>query len=348
MSVGSFTSVSLDPPLIAFFPATTSTTWPRIARAGCFCVNVLSCEQEQLCRAFAVKGTDKFLGVTWRNAHSTAPIIEGSLAWIDCDLERVDEAGDHYIVLGRVREMEIERPSVPLVFFQGGYGRFDAGPGVAGNRTGDLAEHLRVADLARGEMEAVAELLDAECVAAAQVGDDLVILAGAGPMERRSSGTLIGGRIPAIPPASATSMAWETPERVAAWLAAAPSPAVKAAAEARIAQVRRKGYAVSLGVGLREWAEVFATPRLADPRALRSEMPQIMEHVDDPPEIGPEDARRVLTVHMPVFGPDRRVALTFNLGSFGSVELEQLNDMIARLRESADRVTELLGGQRPE
>ena len=103
-----------------------------------------------------------------------------------------------------------------------------------------------------------------------------------------------------------------------------------------------------VGVGLREWAEVFATPRLADPRALRSEMPQIVEHVDDPPEIGPEDARRVLTVHMPVFGPDRRVALTFNLGSFGSVELEKLNEMIARLRESADRVTELLGGQRPE
>jgi flavin reductase (DIM6/NTAB) family NADH-FMN oxidoreductase RutF len=347
MSVGSCTSVSLEPPLIAFFPATSSTTWPRIARAGCFCVNILGCEQEQLCRAFAAKGADKFLGVSWRNAGSTAPIIEGSLAWIDCDLERVDEAGDHYVVLGRVREMEIEHPSVPLVFFQGGYGRFDAGPGVAGDRSGDLAEHLRVADLARGEMEAVAELLDAECVAAAQVGDDLVILAGAGPMGRRSSGTLIGGRIPAIPPASATSMAWETPERVAAWLAAAPSPAVKAAAEARIAQVRRKGYAVSLGIGLREWAEIFANPRLTDPGALRSEMPQLMRQVDDPPEIGPKDARRVLTIHMPVFGPDRRVALTFNLGGFGSVELEKLNDMIARLRESADRVTGLLGGKRP-
>jgi hypothetical protein len=93
------------------------------------------------------------------------------VAWIDCDLERVDEAGDHYIVLGRVREMEIEHPSVPLVFFQGGYGRFDAGSGVAGDRSGDLAEHLREADVARGEMEAVANLLDAECVAAAQVGD---------------------------------------------------------------------------------------------------------------------------------------------------------------------------------
>jgi flavin reductase (DIM6/NTAB) family NADH-FMN oxidoreductase RutF len=347
MSVGSFTSVSLDPPLVAFFPATSSTTWPKMAPAGCFCVNILGFEQEQLCRAFAASGADKFLGVSWRETGSGAPIIETSLAWIDCDLERVDEAGDHYIVLGRVREMEIERPSVPLVFFQGGYGRFDAGPGVAGDRTGDLAEHLRVADLARAEMEAVAELLDAECVAAALVADELVILAGAGSMERRSSATLIGGRIPAVPPASATAMAWESPERIAAWLSLARSPQMKTVAENRLAQVRRKGYAVSVGIGLREWAEIFADPHLADPSALRSEMPALMQSIDDPAEIGPEDARRVLTIHMPVFGPDGRVAITFNLGGFGSVEIDRLNHMIDRLSESADRVTGLIGGKRP-
>jgi hypothetical protein len=98
-------------------------------------------------------------------------------------------------------------------------------------------------------------------------------------------------------------MAWETPERVAAWLAAAPSPEVKAAAEARVAQVRRKGYAVSVGIGLREWAEIFDNPKLADPQILRSQMPQLMRQVDDPAEIGPDEARRVLTIHMPVLGP---------------------------------------------
>jgi flavin reductase (DIM6/NTAB) family NADH-FMN oxidoreductase RutF/DNA-binding IclR family transcriptional regulator len=347
MSVGSCTSVSLDPPLIAFLPAASSTTWPKMAGAKCFCVNILCSEQEQLCRTFAAKGIDKFAGLRWRSAGSSAPIIEGSLAWVDCDLERIDEAGDHYIVLGRVREMEIEQPSVPLVFFQGGYGRFDAGSGVAGDRSGDLAEHLRDADVARAEMEAIAFRLDAECVVGAQVGDELVMIAGGGPMHRRHSGMLIGGRIPAIPPASATSMAWETPERVAAWLARAPSPAARAAAEARTAQVRRKGYAVSLGIGLREWAEIFANPRLQDPAVLRAEMPELMKQIADPPEIGPEDARRVLSIHMPVFGPDGRVALTFNLGSFESVDLDRLNEMIARLRESADRVTAMLGGSRP-
>jgi flavin reductase (DIM6/NTAB) family NADH-FMN oxidoreductase RutF len=346
MSVGSFTSVSLDPPLVAFFPAASSTTWPKMAPAGCFCVNILASDQEHLCRAFARTGADKFLGVGWRTGGSSAPIIEASLAWIDCDLERVDQAGDHYIVLGRVREMQIERPSVPLVFFQGGYGRFDGGPGVAGDRTGDLAEHLRVADAARSEMEAVAELLDAECVAAAQVDDELVILAGAGPVEKRSSGPLIGSRIPVIPPASATWMAWETPQRIAEWIALAPTPQIKLLAETRLAQVRRKGYAVSLAIGLREWAEIFARQR-PDAGALRSEMPDLMRSIEDPAEIGQDLARRVLTIHMPVFGLGGHPALTLNLGSFGSVELEKLNYMIASLRKCTDRITELIGGQRP-
>ncbi|RSS75497.1 flavin reductase, partial [Streptomyces sp. WAC06614] len=59
----SFASLSLDPPLVTFMVARTSTTWPRIARAGVFCVNVLGAEQGALCRAFAMSGTDKFAGV---------------------------------------------------------------------------------------------------------------------------------------------------------------------------------------------------------------------------------------------------------------------------------------------
>ena len=98
--VGSFTSVSLDPPLVAFFPDKSSTSWPRIHGAGRFCVNILSAEQEDVCRNFATRKQDKFEGVACRDAESGSPIIEGVVAWIDCDLESVTEAGDHYIVLG--------------------------------------------------------------------------------------------------------------------------------------------------------------------------------------------------------------------------------------------------------
>ena len=68
LTVGSFTSVSLDPPLVAFLPDKSSTTWPRLERAGRFCVNVLAADQEYICRAFAAKETDKFAGLDWRPA----------------------------------------------------------------------------------------------------------------------------------------------------------------------------------------------------------------------------------------------------------------------------------------
>src|SRR4051794_21215683 len=75
--VGSFTSVSLDPPLVAFFPDKRSTSWPKIHRGGKFCVNILSASQEDLCRQFAAKGGDKFSGVEWRRSGSGSPIIGG-------------------------------------------------------------------------------------------------------------------------------------------------------------------------------------------------------------------------------------------------------------------------------
>ena len=124
MVVGSFTSVSLDPPLVAFFPDRGSTSWPRIARAGRFCVNVLGSHQQDLCRRFAAKGDDKFQGFDYRLSTNGSPIFEDVVAWIDCTLDAVHEAGDHFIVLGHVRELDIVRADQPLLFFRGRYGNF--------------------------------------------------------------------------------------------------------------------------------------------------------------------------------------------------------------------------------
>ncbi|WP_242147121.1 flavin reductase family protein [Sphingomonas sp. BAUL-RG-20F-R05-02] len=124
MVVGSFTSVSLDPPLVAFFPDRKSSSWPRIQKVGKFCVNVLAADQQDLCRRFATPGVDKFAGVTHRTSANGSPILDGVVAWIDCDLDVVHEAGDHFIVLGRVVALEVEGPGAPLLFFQGGYGAF--------------------------------------------------------------------------------------------------------------------------------------------------------------------------------------------------------------------------------
>ncbi|MEU5339568.1 MULTISPECIES: flavin reductase family protein [unclassified Streptomyces] len=121
----SFSALSLDPPLIAFMVARTSTTWPRIARAGVFCVNVLGAHQGDLCRGFAVSGADKFAGV----AHEPAPVsgsprLVGAPAWIDCTIHAVHTGGDHLIVVGRVDALgTADGDGTPLLFHRGRFGR---------------------------------------------------------------------------------------------------------------------------------------------------------------------------------------------------------------------------------
>lgn len=126
LAIGSFTSVSLDPPLVAFCPDKRSSSWPRIREAGAFCVNVLGEDQELVCRTFASKGADKFKGIGWEPTSTGSPRLAGVLAWIDCTVEVVHDAGDHEICIGRVTEMDVAEGSVgPLVFYRGGYGRFE-------------------------------------------------------------------------------------------------------------------------------------------------------------------------------------------------------------------------------
>jgi 3-hydroxy-9,10-secoandrosta-1,3,5(10)-triene-9,17-dione monooxygenase reductase component len=120
--VGSFMSVSLQPPLVAVSPAKASTSWPAIEAAGTFCANVLAEGQEQLARHFAVSGGDKFAGVEWSPAPATgAPLLDGVAAWIDCRIYERYEAGDHWLVLGEVLELSVLRGGGALLFHGGSF-----------------------------------------------------------------------------------------------------------------------------------------------------------------------------------------------------------------------------------
>ncbi len=125
----SFVSLSLDPPLVGLAPARSSTSWPRIARAGTFCVNILSEQQSDVCRAFAVSGGDKFAGIAWRGAdRGGAPIIDRSLAWVHCEVELIHDAGDHELVIGRVLELGLGE-GTPLLYYRSAFGGLaPAGP----------------------------------------------------------------------------------------------------------------------------------------------------------------------------------------------------------------------------
>lgn len=124
MVVGSFTSASLDPPLVAFFPDKMSTSWPRIERAGGYCINILSASQAELRQRFARRGGDKFFGLEMRRSPSGAAVLNGVVAWLDCTAYATHEAGDHLIALGRVTSMQVTAAEDPMLFFRGGYGTF--------------------------------------------------------------------------------------------------------------------------------------------------------------------------------------------------------------------------------
>ncbi|QFU88079.1 3-hydroxy-9,10-secoandrosta-1,3,5(10)-triene-9,17-dione monooxygenase reductase subunit [Amycolatopsis sp. YIM 10] len=119
----SFAALSLDPPLVLFCPAKTSGSWPVIERSGSFAVNVLSEEQQELSAVFGARGVDKFATVDWYAGPSGSPVLRGALTWLDCDVETVHEAGDHYVVIGRVRALGAESPDhgSPLLFYRGRY-----------------------------------------------------------------------------------------------------------------------------------------------------------------------------------------------------------------------------------
>lgn len=124
MVVGTFTSVSLDPPLVGFLPDKKSTSWPLIEAAGKFCVNILGSNQQELCRKVSGKGPDKFAEVEWSRSVHGLPILADTIATIECALHSVTEAGDHWFVLGAVLAMDVTRDDDPMLFHKGRYGGF--------------------------------------------------------------------------------------------------------------------------------------------------------------------------------------------------------------------------------
>jgi 3-hydroxy-9,10-secoandrosta-1,3,5(10)-triene-9,17-dione monooxygenase reductase component len=117
----SFSSLSLDPPLVLFSPARTSTTWPRIREAGRLCVNVLAEEHSGLSAAMARSGSDKFAGVSWAASPLGAPRLAGAVAWLDCVVEAEHDGGDHTIVVAAVHGLSAGRSARPLLYYRGQY-----------------------------------------------------------------------------------------------------------------------------------------------------------------------------------------------------------------------------------
>lgn len=119
----SFHSVSMSPPLVSFSVMSNSASYPKIRQAGRFAVNILSDAQVEVSNQFARRGTDKWRGIDWKESPLGNPLIAGSLHWIDCKIHAEYAAGDHVIVIGEVKALNLQEAAAtqPLLYFKGQY-----------------------------------------------------------------------------------------------------------------------------------------------------------------------------------------------------------------------------------
>lgn len=123
LTANSFTSVSLDPPLLLVCIANNAGTAPVLRSAASFGVNVLQIGQQPASNRFAGKGEDRFAATAWGPGETGVPLLDGSLVSFECKRHAVHEAGDHFLLIGDVVRAQFEPRRDPLLYFRGKYRR---------------------------------------------------------------------------------------------------------------------------------------------------------------------------------------------------------------------------------
>ncbi|MGW1412112.1 flavin reductase family protein [Streptomyces sp. NPDC002403] len=119
----SFSSLSVEPPLVLVCIGLGSTSWPRLEPTGRFGISILAQEQQDVCSALGRPSEDKFASIPWRAGESGSVFVEGALATVDCRIAAIHEAGDHRVVIGRVMDLEVHENGAPLLFYRGSYSK---------------------------------------------------------------------------------------------------------------------------------------------------------------------------------------------------------------------------------
>ncbi|MGW0604771.1 flavin reductase family protein [Streptomyces sp. NPDC002640] len=125
LAANSFASVSLDPPLVSFCVARTSSSWPLLRTSDRLCVAILGEDQRDVSERLSARGGDKFRSIAWKPATPGGlPVPVGALGWLECSVEAEHPAGDHDIVVAHVHHLAAIHDGPPLVFFRSQYGAF--------------------------------------------------------------------------------------------------------------------------------------------------------------------------------------------------------------------------------
>lgn len=341
MVVGSFTSISLDPLLVGFFPSKGSTTYAALSGLPHFAINVLTADQEHLCRAFAARSADKFAGVGWLPGPNGAPLIDGALAWIACDVERTVDLGDHHLVVGRPTYLEVGAPGLPLLFFQGAYGKFSAHP-ISRAFPGEPWSVVRRVAESRACIEGLAQETRRDVSVVVASRTDLWVAASS------SGATSVtdGARIPLIAPVASVLVAPEDVDQVSAWLEPyeVSNEDRRREAAIRLQRAHERGYSVALEEPgpARElhagWASYSSDLRTPNEERSYRRLYDAMVHLYDPSDeelVGPVRLRS-LTVPIGSLASEN-VGLRIS-GFEGDVDAARLPALAERMKQVAHEI----------
>lgn len=352
MVVGTFSSVSLEPPLVSFMPMTTSGTYAKLRQADSLCINVLAHDQSGACRTLASKDPEKFSKVDWELSEHGAPQLAGAVAYIHCRLEQEVEAGDHYISLCAVDDLQVARPVTPLLFFQGGYGGFST-TGMAAYLDEELISAVRVAESARPQLNRLAEKHRCSAAALIQIEETAQTIGASSYGGSTEMDERIGVRIPLIPPLGEAAVAW-SPDQSQRWLDQIfpRDEDVIAGYRETLEKVRSQGYAVArieagdeegysrLSEALREYGLGELTP--VREREVRKVFAESYRYFGG--SIGADETElNLASVVVPVFdpaeGPPCNSGLVLRLGHLPQgVDAAVAETWVEDLQQAADEV----------
>lgn len=325
MIVGTFTAVSLDPPLVAFLPQRSSKTFARLSECDSLCINVLTGEQEEVSRTIVSRWENKLDGIDWFPSPSGDPVLADSLAWLDVRLEQSIDAGDHVIAMCRIVDMKVNNPVAPLIFFQGGYGSFVIPPLVARMDDGIITA-VHEAVCARDDIHRLANDVGCEVSLLTAVNKDELAAVATAVGPGVPTGDSLGLRLPMIPPIGDTFMATGGSEHADYWLAKAKSATdeQREVFRERLEQCRTQGYLISFLDDedadtayhpMSEAAHLYAAGKLtpAQEREIRERITST--HIDyRPRNLSDNESYHVGSIVIPVTDGRGTTTLTLRLG----------------------------------
>ncbi|MCK0517479.1 flavin reductase family protein [Williamsia sp. DF01-3] len=324
MVVGTFNSVSLDPPLVSFMPMMTSRTFAKMRECSSLCINILGGEQEDIVLTIAQRWENKLDGIDWFPSPSGDPVLSESIAWIDTTIWNTVEAGDHWIVLCRVNDMAVANPVSPLIFFQGGYGSF-VSTSLMARMDHEILPAIHAAHGARAEVEALANSIGCEVSVFTAVSCDemATVLSATGVGVDREEG--LAHRVPMVPPIGDSYVFSRPIEEQERWVdkLREASAEIKDMHRMRLEFVREHGYLLSfLPVeGSAAYDEMRdATKRYEKGRLTPSQERNIRESIGRASvdyrvrEVDEQQVYDVGSIVLPVRDPAGEYSLTLRLG----------------------------------